>query len=222
MIKVVLFDMGDTIINVPETYKTYDRILRAHGITRTEKEIATAHKQTLQELSLDLLPKLTDDYWPRFDTLLVQKLGITQNQEELGHAINREWWNYAETKPYPDVLPTLRELKKRKLKLALVTNGLESDINAVLSKINLTEFFDVKVGTDTFKAMKPDKTVFLQTLRLLNAEPAEALFIGDSLEIDYNGAKAAGFKAIIIDRNCKNKNTTPETIHTLTELLDYL
>ncbi len=51
---------------------------------------------------------------------------------------------------------------------------------------------------------KPNRKIFELALQKLNLLPCEVLMIGDSYERDYLGAKAAGIKALLYDKNNSN------------------
>ncbi len=58
---------------------------------------------------------------------------------------------------------------------------------------------------------KPSATIFRRALELLGADPADALHVGDSPELDGNGATAAGVDWVWIDRhNPGNDKALPD------------
>lgn len=81
--------------------------------------------------------------------------------------------------------------------------------------------FDVVVGVDTCGRGKPDKEIFHYALSKLHVGPKEALFIGDSIKYDYEGARGAGLKSLIIDRKAKTPKNV-DTIRSLTEVLSLI
>ena len=50
-------------------------------------------------------------------------------------------------------------------------------------------------------ATKPDRAVFVRALEAAGAEPGEALHVGDSVENDVEGARAAGLRALLLARD---------------------
>jgi len=102
-----------------------------------------------------------------------------------------------------------------------VTNGTENDFKKILQKLDLTNRFDVLVGVDTCKKGKPNKEIFLNALDKIHVNPEDAIFIGDSVEYDYEGARKAGLKPILIDRN-GNAPANVEAIKSLTQILSYV
>ena len=49
-------------------------------------------------------------------------------------------------------------------------------------------------------ARKPDPAIFAAALELAGAPPDEALHVGDTPEEDVDGARAAGIRPLLIDR----------------------
>jgi putative hydrolase of the HAD superfamily len=167
------------------------------------------------------LPNLREEFWIKWNTEILKKLGVRKDLEFLATYISEAWWDYAQARLYPEVRKVLQGLRKRGLKLGVVTNGLKSDADKVLSQVGLTNTFDVVVVTDSVGKMKPDKDIFLHALKKLDVTPHEALFIGDRIEEDYNGAKNTGIKALLIDRENKIEENV-DKIQSLEEIFEKL
>jgi putative hydrolase of the HAD superfamily len=118
-------------------------------------------------------------------------------------------------------LEVLRKLKENGLKVGIITNTLQTDVEKVLSKLGLPDFFDLVVSVDMAGKAKPAKEIFMYAAKRLKLKPQEMLFVGDDLEIDYEGAKKAGFKALIVDRETKVTQNV-EKIKNLKEILRLL
>jgi putative hydrolase of the HAD superfamily len=84
--------------------------------------------------------------------------------------------------------------------------------------MDLKKWFDVIVCIDSCNCAKPDKQIFLYTLNKLEIKPSEAVFVGNSIVYDYEGALGAGIKPLLIDREGKLPNKY-DKIASLTELL---
>jgi putative hydrolase of the HAD superfamily len=109
-------------------------------------------------------------------------------------------------------------LKKRGLKIGLISNGLQSDVNEILPKAGLQDFFDTVVVIDTLRKMKPDVQVFHHALEELKTTSSKAIFIGDEFEADYKGAKRAGLMAYLIDHEDKVHDESVDKISSLYDL----
>ena len=220
-VKAVLLDLGGTLVSTTEIPEIYRRILKANGITRSAEEISQAQKEVEKQLDIQELAVLFEEYWIRWNLLILRRLGIEENAETLAQKIADRWWDYADVMLYPDVEETLQKLRVMGVKMGIVTNGLKSDYRQILEKVGLLDFFDVKVGIDNVGKMKPDRDIFLYALNELDASPSETLFVGDQLIEDYKGAKEAGLTPLFIDRD-DVIGSNVEKIRSLKEIMNYL
>ncbi len=97
-------------------------------------------------------------------------------------------------KTYPDVLPTLTELKKRGLLLAIVTDAPGVQAWTRLYLLGLENAFNYVQTIEDAGVRKPNPKAFTKALHALKLSPSQVLFVGDSLERDITGAKAVGLK----------------------------
>jgi 2-haloalkanoic acid dehalogenase type II len=221
-LKAVLFDLGGTLIQTPEVSEIMKQMLEAKGVARSIEEINVARKEADTHMGgYEDLPNLLEEFWIKWNTEILKTLGIHKDLEILARWISESWWEYAQARLYPEVRKVLQGLRKRGLKLGVVTNGLKSDADKVLPQVGLTNTFDVVVVTDSVGKMKPDKDIFLHALKKLDVTPHEALFIGDRIEEDYNGAKNTGIKALLIDRENKIEENV-DKIQSLEEIFEKL
>jgi len=218
--KAVLFDLGGTLIKTLDVPEIYRRILEAYGVRVSVDVIAEAHKQNEEEFDVEEMVKLGQDFWIGWNLRVLNRLSLKKNSEFLARKIDELWWEYAELEAHQDVMETLAGLKTRKAKTGVVTNALERECKKILQKLTLTDYFDVMVGVDACNKAKPDSAIFLYALNKLDTHPREAIFVGDSLEKDYEGAKKAGLKALLVDRERK-AFTSVKSIKSLTEVLQY-
>ena len=85
-------------------------------------------------------------------------------------------------------------------------------------KLELKKWFDVVVCIESCNCAKPNKQIFLYALDRLGIEPSEAVFVGDSVEQDYEGAFNVGIRPFLVDRENKHPSHFNK-ISSLTELL---
>ena len=64
---------------------------------------------------------------------------------------------------------------------------------------------------------KPDPGIFRAALGAAGVEPARALMVGDDRAADYDGARAVGMEAVLIDWS-RRAAADGEVVHTLAEL----
>ena len=217
-LKAVLFDLGGTLVKISQIPHVMKKVLSHRGINRSLEEITSARKKAEKVLDFQDLPKLLDEFWVRWNKRILCHLGIQSDKQALAEFVATNWWDYSEVTLYPDAKIVLPLLKRIDLKIGLVTNGLQSDVDKILPRVDLQDFFDVIVVINTLGKMKPDAELFHYALQKLRATPSEAIFIGDEIETDYKGAQTAGLTAYLIDREGKNRNKNVNTISSLNDL----
>ena len=220
--KAVLFDLGETLIKTAEVPEIFRRILGIYGVAVNFDQILRAHEANLKEFDVETgLAELGYSFWRQWNLKLLSRVGVSNNAEFLAEKIDELWWNYADLQFYPDVKETLTQLKSNQVKVGIVTNAVRKDYDQILKKLAAEHYFDVVVGIDSCNKAKPSKEIFLCALKKLQLKPSEVLFVGDSVERDYEGAERTGLKPLIIDRNGRDLKNA-DCISSLTEILHYI
>ena len=96
---------------------------------------------------------------------------------------------------YPDSLAALARLNAR-WPIASLTNG-----NADLKRVGIHMHFDHHISARNTGAAKPDPRIFLAAAERLGVAPENILHIGDDVELDVVGARAAGMRTAWINRH---------------------
>lgn len=127
--------------------------------------------------------------------------------------------------PYPNVRKVLLRLKKEGIKIAIVTDAPRLKAYMRLDAIGIADLFDVVVGFEDTGRHKPSTLPFKKALKILKVKPKEALHVGDWVERDIKGAKAAGMHSCLAmwgyTPHEKDKYVKPDyKITKLSELLD--
>jgi putative hydrolase of the HAD superfamily len=119
---------------------------------------------------------------------------------ELDHATARRVMLGAlEFRAFPDVEPALRELRAAGARLVIVSNW-DCSLPDWLGPAGVLDLVDGVVSSAELGEAKPAPAVFLRGLELADAGPGEALHVGDSLENDVEGARAAGIRPLLLVR----------------------
>jgi sugar-phosphatase len=101
--------------------------------------------------------------------------------------------------PFPlvGVIETLKFLKKKQMKIGLATSSSKRLIDAVLTSLNIGDYFDFTWSAENETHGKPHPAVYLSVAKALNVNPTRCLVIEDS----YNGVisgLAARMKVVCI------------------------
>jgi putative hydrolase of the HAD superfamily len=101
---------------------------------------------------------------------------------------------------YPEVPEALGRLRAAGARLAVVSNW-DVSLHDVLERTQLRPLVDAVVISAELGAAKPDPAIFRAALDRLGASAADAMHVGDSVEHDVEGARAAGLQAVLVARN---------------------
>jgi putative hydrolase of the HAD superfamily len=104
-----------------------------------------------------------------------------------------------EFRPFPDAAPTLSDLRARGTRLVVVSNW-DCSLPEWLDRTGLGHMVDAAVSSAVVGHAKPSPEIFGAGLEAIGAEPEEALHVGDSVDGDVAGARAAGLRAVLLAR----------------------
>ena len=99
----------------------------------------------------------------------------------------------------PDAFGALRALRSCGVRLVVASNW-DCSLGDVLARAGLLALVDGVVSSALAGAAKPDRAVFETALALAGTSAEEAVHVGDSPDHDIAGARAAGLRAILLDR----------------------
>lgn len=119
---------------------------------------------------------------------------------------------------FGDAVPALRRAREVGLLVGVLTNGEESHQQLKLRMLALEPEVDVLVSSSTLSAGKPDPRAFLEACARVGAEPGATLMVGNSLDHDVTGARAAGLRAVLLDRADAHADTGVPRVRSLAEL----
>lgn len=119
--------------------------------------------------------------------------------------------------PQPDAAPALEALRARGERLIVASNW-DCSLGQVLADAGLDSLVDGVVASATVGAAKPAPAVFDAALAAAGVPPEQAIHVGDSLDHDVAGARAAGIDAILLDRRGAARSAGATTIRSLAEL----
>ncbi len=100
---------------------------------------------------------------------------------------------------YPDAAPALRRLREPGVRIVVVSNW-DSSLPEVLARVGLAGLLDVILTSSMAGAAKPDPEIFATALARAGVGAGQAVHVGDDLDQDVAGARAAGIRAVWLDR----------------------
>jgi putative hydrolase of the HAD superfamily len=124
---------------------------------------------------------------------------------------------------FPHALEILTYLKDKGYAMHLITNGFEKTQHSKLFHSGLSHFFTEVITSEGSGSLKPQKDIFEFALARTGAKKSESIMLGDSLEIDIQGAINAGIDQVYVNhlRADPDPSIQPTyTVYSLKELED--
>jgi putative hydrolase of the HAD superfamily len=201
VLRAVLFDVDFTLFRPgpelgPEGYR---RVGERHGLTLDPGRYAEARAASIVALSHERGLVHDEEIWVTFTEHIVRGMGgDADGARACAVDMVHEWERHENFSLYEDALPVLDDLRRRGIKIGLVTNGAR-DLQEFVTHHGLR--VDAMVGSRAHGRIKPHPSIFVAALRELDVAPAEAAMVGDSYEDDIEGARALGMRGILLDRD---------------------
>ena len=127
--------------------------------------------------------------------------------------------------PFKEVLEVLRSLKKKNLKLAILSNGTPTLLNQLVKSNNLDNLFDDLFSIEEVGIYKPDSKVYDLPVKKYNIQKNEVAFLSANTW-DVSGGGNYGYNSIWVHRNNNifdNLDYKPQNeIKNLKELLNII
>ena len=228
MIKAIIFDFGQTLVDSADGFRT-------------------AEKEIQNRIFTDLGLSSRDEFLAHYRKIRKEFHGGSQfSRNAIWQAVylrfqhqpdpdrlelwETEYWDLVKSKttPFPETVRVLETLDAGH-RLALVSNtqGQKASRRHRISLFpELENFFEIVIVAGEARVPpKPDPAPFLLCLERLGIQPSEAVFVGDDYRIDICGATAVGIRPIWLQHHSVRRNwpeveTSIPVIKTLNELLD--
>ena len=197
VLRAVLFDWGDTLMRwAPEP----DLLEAGHaaGFAAIGRDPVPALTERFRDAYLAAFfePGLIEEIeYPAEVRRLLGEFGHEVSDDELARFLAAEHAAWAPATQLATTTHALLEaLRDRGLKLGLVSNAFDPAdlLHRDLERLGIAERVDVALFSSEVGRRKPDPEIFRRALAALEIEPADALFVGDTLSTDIAGAAALG------------------------------
>jgi HAD superfamily hydrolase (TIGR01662 family) len=180
VIKAVVFDVGETLVDESREYGTWADWL---GVPR----------HTFSSV-FGAVIALGNDYREAFQYF---QPGFSLDTERARRAEAGKPETFGESDLYPDALPAMEALRAMGVWVGVAGNQT-SRAGDILRKLDLPA--DLIATSDDWNASKPDAEFFRMLLSAVPWAAGEIIYVGDRLDNDLKPAKAAGMRTAFIRR----------------------
>jgi len=219
-IKVLTVDAAGTLIQPwPSVGAVYGKTARQFGIEIKDEEVNERFYKIFGQAQKN--KKITmgeeKDFWREVVTAIFQPFAKGQKIDPVFEIL---WDLFAEGKHWriaESAEITLEKLKDRGYRLAVLSNN-DSRLRSVLNDHKITPLFDELFISSEMGVEKPDPAIFRTVEKTMNEVPSSFLHLGDSYSRDFEGARNAGWSALLYGKPIIESSQ----ICSFPELLDHL
>ncbi len=194
-LKAILFDFNGVIINDESIHEQLiEQLLIEENLTIKPGEyrkicLGRSDRACLQELLAKRGRVVSDTY-------------LTELLNRKAESYVREIEKITKLPLYPGLDDLLFQARSRNLKIGIVSGAIRKEIDLILNRVNLAQYFKVIVAGDEITTSKPDPHGYLLAVKRLNQEypdlnllPKECLAIEDTFA-GIQAAKQAGMQVV--------------------------
>ena len=226
-IKAVLFDLYGTLAGFePPRFLIQSQVVKKYNLFLTQQGVSKgyfladkfmAEQNAVKPVrSMNQIEK--ENFFARYEQLVLSGDALDVNLD-LCKKIFKELQQVSYSMVlYPDVIDSLIKLKSLNFKLGLISN-MDKLGSELLNEFKLSEYMDICVTSKEANVEKPDPQIFNLALSKLNIKPEEAIYVGDQILSDVEGASNAGMTPVLLDR--ENSHVNYENLK-VTNLEDFI
>lgn len=223
--RAILFDLDDTLWPIGPVIARAEQLVHAWLATNAPR---VAARFSIEELRAARMALLQQQPAYHLDLGALRRAGLLAAFAQAGEdaaAVDDAMAVYYQARNtvelYDDVLPALADIGA----LALV--GTISNGNADLQTIGLAHHFQFSLSAGAHGSAKPDPAIFLAACAALKVAPHDAVYVGDDILLDVQGAQRAGLRAVWLNRTGSMRHlehgVTPDAIcRDMAELVAWL
>lgn len=229
-IKSILFDLVGTLIYVKDPIGyVYSNVAKSFGFDTDYMKLDNAFSDVCRELSRQFPAdgNVEEKKWWRNVVLNTFKLSgydLKDKFDEVFEELFKIFSQKSAWAVYPDVIPILEKLSAgashgKPVSIGIISN-FDARVEIILKELDLCKYLNCLAYSGKVGFSKPDPRIFQYALNELNVIPEEALYIGDSLNVDYYPACDLGINSLLIDRDKICKTEGIEIISSLSQMFD--
>jgi putative hydrolase of the HAD superfamily len=209
-IKAVLFDMFDTLMLIERDHAFYSpslhgayEFLVANGVSVGFEEFKKAYVTERDTLYVAAEANLAEPHFSVRIAGALKRLGYDCDVSSplvvgATDAFCERFMTYVRIDEHAE--SALRKLHGR-FKLGVVSNfAIPECVTKLLERQGLEKLFDVVIVSGAVNRRKPHPEIYQKALQKLCVKASETIFVGDTVDADVQGAKAAGMRTIYVER----------------------
>jgi len=233
-IRAVFFDFGGTLFTyellVETNNSTAAKLARLVG---ADADHATdAYRSGMARAGREFSDKsyyLHRDMFAAGVKYAVQTLGRELDEKSVYDFVS--WLNFTITDnivPRDGLYDVLAELRRRNIHVGGASNADIEQFEPMVEALQVRPLFDSLMCSEHASSCKPHAEFFYHALSQAGCEASEAIYVGDTPELDVEGPEGIGMRAVLIEEKSNivfDRGTSredQEVIKELPELITYM
>ena len=178
MIKLVIFDLDDTLISEAEYVKSGYKVISKY----IEEKFKINCSDTFEKLWSYFKNKEKDTF-----NKLLDEYQISYTKEDIVELVNVYRNHVPCIAFFDDVIPFLNELKSRNIHTGIISDGYLTTQKNKLEALEAYLKFDYIILTDELgrEYWKPNPKAFEMIMEKFNLKPEEIIYVGDNPKKDF-------------------------------------
>jgi putative hydrolase of the HAD superfamily len=217
--KIIFFDAVGTLFGVRSSVgEIYAQFAKQAGLDVDAsslnhafvKSFRAAPRAAFAQAAPSDLPHLEYEWWRAVAQNSFERVGALELLSNFDTFFRPLFIHFETEAPwivYPETLKALEMLKSLEIELAIISN-FDSRLYPVLEVLGLAGWFESVTLSTQVGAPKPEAKIFNVALAKHQYLPTQAWHVGDSWAEDYEGAIAAGFQGVWLNRDGAESGAT--------------
>ena len=204
-VTAVFFDVDFTLIYPGPTFQGvgYQDFCARHGIDVDPSRFADAVLSASASLSGAQHHNYDAEIFVRYTRRIIEGMGGRGARlDACANEIYAEWAACRHFFLYDDVMPALRALADRGVKVGLISNSHRC-LASFQRHFELHGLIAGALSSSEHGYLKPHRSIFESALKLLGVVAEESVMVGDSLQHDIEGARRVCMRGILVQRSAE-------------------
>ena len=182
--RAALFDMDGTLVDNSDVHvRAFEIFCNRYGVRDWQERLSNAFGRGSDDIMRMLLPEE-----------IIQEKGLQALGDEK-EAIYREI--YAPTiEPVAGLHSLLELLKGAGIRCAVGSSGCKQNVNFVLDKCQIGEYFEARISGDMVSRCKPEPEIYLTAAKALGVKIEECIIFEDA-RAGFEAARRAGAGLVV-------------------------
>ena len=204
--RAVFFDFAGTLFSARSLRDVHLRQLRfvgdAIGMAASDDELRAAYRRGMRVAYRSIATRpyyLHRELFGQAFVEMARALGGQLDPATVDDLVDRQYQaTFDSAALRADCLATLRALRARGLRLQVVSNIDDDQMDALARRFRLDDEVDGWTTSEQARSCKPDARIYQVALESAGCAAAEVLFVGDSPEHDVVGPRAQGMATALL------------------------